>query len=148
MSRAVDFSAIYSVTGVLEGARCAATGKLLALSNQNIIDCICRSGSSCSLEEISAGLTKLGGIESEDSYPDEIVPSKCRFDPAKIAVQWGGFVDVPSREEKALQQAVAMVGPISTSIDASHASFQLYRRGGMHLSANEIFFFVNTHRSI
>ena len=131
-----DFSAVYSVTGVLEGQHCIKAGKFLALSNQNIIDCVCRGALSCSFEEISAGLTKLGGIESEASYPDELFPGKCRFDPAKIAVEWGGFVDIPSREENFLQQAVATVGPISTSIDASHASFQLYKRGGMHLSGN------------
>lgn len=136
MGQAGDFSAVYSVTGVLEGQHCLTTGKLLALSDQNIIDCVCRSALSCSLEEISAGLTKLGGIESEASYPDEPFPDKCRFDPAKIAVKWYGYADIPSREENALQQAVATIGPISTSIDASHASFQLYKRGGMYLSAN------------
>ena len=45
-----DLSAVYTVTGVLEGQSCIPTGKLVALSNQNIIDCVCRRGLSCSLE--------------------------------------------------------------------------------------------------
>ena len=127
-----DLSAVYTVTGVLEGQSCIPTGKLVALSNQNIIDCACRRGLSCSLEEISAGLTRLGGIESEASYPDDPSSDKCRFDPSKIAVRWNGYADIVSGNENALQQAVATIGLIGASIDASHSSFQLYTSGGRH----------------
>lgn len=131
------------VTGVLEGQLCGATGTLIPLSNQNIIDCACRRGLNCSLEEISAGLTRLGGIESEASYPDDPSSNKCRFDPSKIAVRWGGYVDIVSGDENALEQSVAMVGPIGSSIDASHPSFQLYEQGGRYS-----ILFVKTHQLI
>ena len=40
-----------------------------------------------------------------------------------------GFTDITSRDENALQSAIASVGPISVAIDASHSSFQLYKSG-------------------
>ena len=51
---------------------------------------------------------------------------KCRFDPAKIAVKSTGYVDITSKSENALQQAV--------TIDASHTSFQLYKSGSKYFS--------------
>ena len=40
-----------------------------------------------------------------------------------------GCVDVTSGDEKALQQAVASVGPISVGMDAGHDSFNTYSGG-------------------
>jgi len=82
-------------------------------------------------DEAFEEIKKMGGLESEASYPPGL-PGECRFDPAKIAVRVTDFVDLPSKNENALQQAVATIGPIAVAVDASHTSFQFYRSGGMY----------------
>jgi cathepsin L len=74
------------------------------------------------------------GIDTEKSYPYEAVDRTCRFKAADVGATDTGFVDVATKDESALQQAVATIGPISVAIDASHSSFQLYKRGGMDLT--------------
>jgi len=69
------------------------------------------------------------GIDTETSYPYEASDNSCRFKAADVGATDTGFTDITSKDESALQQAVATVGPISVAIDASHASFQLYKSG-------------------
>ncbi len=66
--------------------------------------------------------SQMGGMESEDSYPDDPSSHECRFNPKKIVVRYTGFSDIISGKENA---------QIPVAIDASHASFQLYKSGGM-----------------
>ncbi|XP_041089807.1 procathepsin L-like, partial [Polyodon spathula] len=70
-----------------------------------------------------------GGIDTEESYPYEAEDGKCRYSPQSIGATCSGYVDIPSGDENALQEAVATIGPISVAIDAGHISFQLYESG-------------------
>ncbi|XP_071222724.1 cathepsin L.1 isoform X2 [Salvelinus alpinus] len=70
-----------------------------------------------------------GGVDTEDSYPYQAEDKTCRYKPDSVGATCSGFVDVTSGDEKALQQAVATVGPVSVAIDAAHSSFQLYDSG-------------------
>jgi len=71
------------------------------------------------------------GIDTETSYPYEAKDLPCRFKREDVGSRDTGFVNITSKDENALQQAVATVGPISVAIDAGHTSFQLYKKGGM-----------------
>ena len=52
----------------------------------------------------------------------------CRFDPSTIGATISGYTNVKSGDEKALQEAVATVGPISVAIDA-RSTFRFYKHG-------------------
>lgn len=59
------------------------------------------------------------------NYTIPLQDGKCRFAATNVGANDTGFVDVASKDENALQSAVANVGPISVAIDASHITFQV-----------------------
>jgi cathepsin L len=123
----------FSSTGALEGQHFKATGKLVSLSEQNLVDCSKKQGNmGCNgglMDYAFQYIKENNGIDTEPSYPYEARDGSCRFKAADVGATDTGFTDITSKDEDALQQAVATVGPISVAIDASHSSFQLYRRG-------------------
>jgi len=55
--------------------------------------------------------------------------SACKFSRKSVATTCSGFVDIPQGNETALQEAIAIHGPVSVAIDASQQSFQFYVSG-------------------
>jgi len=123
----------FSSTGSLEGQHFAKTGQLVSLSEQNLVDCSQSYGNAgCNggwMDNSFRYIQANGGIDTEDSYPYETRTANCRFNPGAVGATDTGFVDVPSQDENALQDACGNVGPISVAIDASHSSFQMYKDG-------------------
>jgi len=123
----------FSSTGSLEGQHFKATKSLVSLSEQNLVDCSTAQGNmGCNgglMDQAFEYIKVNNGIDTEPSYPYEAADGTCRFKAANVGATDTGYTDITSKDESALQQAVATVGPISVAIDASHASFQLYKHG-------------------
>lgn len=126
----------FSTTGSLEGRHFNATGKLVSLSEQNLVDCSTAEGNhGCQGGLMDDGFKYIkenGGIDTEESYPYQAHNEKCRYKSADSGATLSSWVDVKAKSEDDLQVAVATIGPISVAIDASHISFQLYQYGVYH----------------
>ncbi|KAM6463649.1 cathepsin L2-like isoform 3-T4 [Liasis olivaceus] len=124
----------FSATGALEAMHFKKTGKLVSLSEQNLIDCSKEQGSSgCQgglMHQAFEYVKKQGGINSEKSYPyDGMDDYSCRYDPENSATRCSSMGVIMTGDEEGLQQAVAMVGPVSVGVDARSSEFHFYKSG-------------------
>uniref|UniRef100_A0A8C6J8G1 Cathepsin K n=1 Tax=Melopsittacus undulatus TaxID=13146 RepID=A0A8C6J8G1_MELUD len=121
----------FSAVGALEGQLKRRTGNLLALSPQNLVDCVatndgCGGGYMTNAFEY---VRHNRGIDSEDAYPYIGQDQSCMYSPTGKAAKCRGYREIPVGNERALKRAVARIGPIAVGIDASLPSFQFYSRG-------------------
>ena len=122
----------FSATGSMEGQFAIKTGKLVSLSESQIVDCdVNGTDEGCSgglMDGAFEYVIQQGGIESESDYPYEPVDNPCKFKKNNVIAQFKSYEDVKGGEN-GLKEAVATIGPISIGIDASNPSFQFYSSG-------------------
>ncbi|XP_032902570.1 cathepsin L1-like [Amblyraja radiata] len=119
----------FSATGALEG-QMGKRGKLISLSEQNLLDCDVRSyGCNGGYMESAFYCIQLeGGINSEKVYPYTAIKSDCKFRSDKVVAKVSKYCTL-RKNETALAKGVTKFGPISIAIDASLKSFQYYKEG-------------------
>lgn len=119
----------FSTTGAIEGATFISSGKLVSLSEQELVDCDHNGDHGCSgglMDHAFSWVSEHEGICSEEDYAYIHSQSVCRS--CKPVVSVSGFEDVESNNELALKAAVAQQ-PVSIAIDAGDRSFQFYKSG-------------------
>jgi len=123
----------FSATGSMEAAHFFATGNLVSLSAQNLVDCSTKEGNEgCRgglMDDAFQYVIDNKGIDTEESYPYTATgPNACKFMAADIGATITDFVDVKEGSESDLLDKLQKQ-PVSVAIDASHNSFQFYNDG-------------------
>lgn len=119
--------------GALEGQHFRKTGRLVSLSEQNLIDCSSSYGNKgCQYGWVFKAFEYIkhnGGIQSDKTYPYTAKQNKCKYNKRYSVATDRGYVALPYNDEEKLMQAIALVGPIAVQINAGCASFQHYAGG-------------------
>ncbi|KAI5387689.1 hypothetical protein KIW84_073686, partial [Lathyrus oleraceus] len=123
----------FSAVAATEGIHQLSTGKLISLSEQELVDCDtkgvdqgCEGGL---MDDAFKFIIQNHGLSTEAQYPYQGVDGTCSANQASTqAATITGYEDVPANNEQALQKAVANQ-PISVAIDASGSDFQFYKSG-------------------
>jgi len=122
----------FSTTGSVEGAYFLSSGKLVSLSEQQLVDCSSSFGNQgCNggLYTSSFEYVKQNGICSESSYSYTGTDGKCNKK-CKPVTKIDSFVNVSPNNENELLQS-ASLQPISVAIEADQSIFQFYSSGVM-----------------
>lgn len=123
----------FSAVAAMEGITQLTTGKLISLSEQELVDCdISGQDQGCEgglMDEAFKFIQQNRGLASETNYPYKGVDGTCNKNKAAThAAQIDGYEDIPANNENALMKAVANQ-PVSVAIDASGSDFQFYSSG-------------------
>nr|CAD7443615.1 unnamed protein product [Timema bartmani] len=123
----------FSIVTAIEGQLFKQSGQYTELSPQQIVDCSTVMGnygcSGGSLRNTLRYLERSGGLMTASEYPYTAKQSRCRFRVNETVVHITSWAVLPARDEKALQVAIATMGPVAASINASPHTFQLYHTG-------------------
>ncbi|XP_060661249.1 procathepsin L [Drosophila nasuta] len=123
----------FSIAQSIEGQIFKRTGRLLSLSEQQIIDCSIPYGNrGCiggSLRNTLKYLQATGGIMRSLDYRYTAKKKNCQFASELSIVNITSWAILPANDENAIQAAVAHIGPIAVSINATPKTFQLYSNG-------------------
>ncbi|XP_067004611.2 cathepsin L [Anabrus simplex] len=123
----------FSSTGAIEGQHFRKTGKLVSLSEQNLLDCATDyPNDGCHGGHMKAAFNYVidnGGIDTEDSYPFEEQNGRCRYNAQNIGATISNYVSISSGDQAALKEAVANVGPVSVAMNSGVNSFRYYASG-------------------
>ncbi|KAH9516806.1 hypothetical protein DERF_007525 [Dermatophagoides farinae] len=124
----------FGATGTIEGQYFVKTGRLLKLSQQQLVDCSwpednngCDGGEDFQTYDY---IMKSGGIATEEDYGHYLgVDGKCHDKDVKKSVQIKGFYNITAGDVEAMKVALYYHGPVSIGVDASQKTFTFYSHG-------------------
>ncbi|CAK9873409.1 unnamed protein product [Sphagnum jensenii] len=122
----------FSTTGALEAAHAQATGKMVLLSEQQLVDCAgdfnnfgCGGGLPSQAFEY---IRYNGGLDTEEAYPYDAKDGTCKFLDNKVGAKVYDVVNITEGAENELKHAVATLRPVSVAFEVIN-SFRLYKSG-------------------
>ncbi|OMP06385.1 hypothetical protein COLO4_08162 [Corchorus olitorius] len=122
----------FSAVAATEGIHQITTGKLISLSEQELMDCDKGVDQGCEggeMDDAFEFIIRNHGIATEATYPYKGDDGTCnKTEEASHAATITGYEVVPANNEDALLKAVANQ-PVSVSIDAGGYAFQFYSNG-------------------
>ncbi|XP_017120733.1 procathepsin L [Drosophila elegans] len=123
----------FSIAESIGGQVFKRTGKILSLSEQQIVDCSVSHGNQgCvggSLRNTLTYLQSTGGIMRAADYAYVGKKGRCQFVSDLSVVNVTSWAILPVHDEQAIQAAVTHIGPVAISINATPKTFQLYSDG-------------------
>ncbi|KAF7047422.1 hypothetical protein CFC21_056356 [Triticum aestivum] len=125
------FSAVAATEGIVK----LSTGKLISLSEQELVDCDvhgvdqgCEGGE---MDDAFKFIIKNGGLTTEANYPYTAQDGQCKTSVASNSVATiKSYEDVPANDESSLMKVVANQ-PVSVAVDGGDVIFQHYSGGVM-----------------
>uniref|UniRef100_A0A803NAF3 Vignain n=1 Tax=Chenopodium quinoa TaxID=63459 RepID=A0A803NAF3_CHEQI len=122
----------FSTAASVEGINQIKTGKLVSLSEQELVDCDTSQNRGCNgglMDWAFAFIEQKGGLTTEENYPYIATQGICNiFKMSSPKVSINGHEDVPVNNEDALLKVVANQ-PVSVAIDAGSHDMQFYSEG-------------------
>uniref|UniRef100_A0ACD5YMK9 Uncharacterized protein n=1 Tax=Avena sativa TaxID=4498 RepID=A0ACD5YMK9_AVESA len=123
----------FSTVGSVEGIVKLSTGKLISLSEQELVDCDvdgmdqgCEGGL---MDNAFEFIIDNGGLTTEGNYPYTGTDDSCNSNKeSNDAASITGYEDVPANDEASLQKAVA-AQPVSIALDGGDNLFRFYKGG-------------------
>ena len=117
----------------MEGIIQIKTGKLISLSEQQLLDCSTNGGNQgCNggwMVNAFQYIMENQGLTTEENYPYEQMQGTCAIEKAQAQVaDISNYEEVPSNDEEALLKAVTNQ-PVSVAMDGSESNFKFYSGG-------------------
>jgi C1A family cysteine protease len=120
----------FSATGVIEGTYFIHNGKLLSLSEQQIVDCAHSAGHGCQggWPYLAVTYAAQNGLESESDYPYTARDGSCKYNSGKAIKVTSGYKFITTKSSDLLKTALVN-SPVSVLVQADQSSFQHYKSG-------------------
>ena len=125
----------FSAVANIEGQYALKTGKLLSLSEQQLVDCD-KKDEGCGggfMFDAFQYIIDNGGIEEDKDYSYKAKDGKCKFNKSKVAVEVESFIHKNDVTNEEYTQLLSTLGPLSVAMNAE----SLFQYDGGIIDLNE-----------